>query len=322
MVLFIVINSIILFILMQILGVPLSNLAIINFQYDTFAFSKNKTTSGMNIIYNMFLPNIYMLLIYEFVEDVQIKKSVYLIVLVYLLIRYFFIIFILNRFKLLTLKYEGALILLTLASTYIININIIKKDISVKIPIEDFKNEIVLLVILFLYSVFKSSLINNFDNRNSTSDRKKYIRFTYYKFLDKYAKDIENQIDELKYFSGATEIEKRDFKLLVYSLMIYENFSRPRFYRVVENIFSKMLNKELSTGVMQIKGQSTYTNEESISIGIDILIDSFSKYYVDRYMYNDIWIDMVCEDYNPQDGNEYINEVKYIFYELKKLTLS
>lgn len=322
MVLFIVINSIILFILMQVLGVPLSNLAVINFQYDTFAFSKNKTTSGMNIIYNMFLPNIYMLLIYEFIEDVQIKKSVYLIVLGYLFIRYFFIIFILNRFKLLTLRYEGTLILLTLASTYIVNSNIIEKDISVKIPIEDFKNEIVLLVILFLYSIFKTSLINNFDNRNSTSDRKKYIRFTYYKFLDKYAKDIDNQIDELEYFSETTEIEKRYFKLLVYSLIIYENFSRPKFYRIVENTSSKILKKEHSTGVMQIKSRFTYTDEKSISIGINLLIDSFSKNYVDENMYSNTWIDKMCNDYNPQDGNEYINEVKYIFYELKILTLS
>lgn len=322
MILFIVINSIILFVLMQVLGVPLSNLAVINFQYDTFSFSKDKTTSGMNIIYNMFLPNIYMLLIYEFVEDVQIKKSVYFIVLGYLFIRYFFIIFILNRYKLLNLKYEGMLILLTLASTYIINANIIEKDISIKIPIEEFKNEIVLLVILFLYSIFKSSLINNFDNRNNTSDRKKYIRFSYIKFLDKYAKNINNQIDKLKYFSKTTEIEKKEFKLLVYSFMIYENFSRPRFYRIVENTFSKMLKKEHSTGVMQIKGQLTYTDEESISIGIKILIDSFSKYYVDENMYGDMWIDKICEDYNPQDGNEYINEVKYIFYELKTLTLS
>ena len=92
MILFIVVNSIILFILMQILGVPLSNLAVINFKYDTFTFSKDKTTSGMNIIYNMFLSNIYMLLIYELVEDIQMKKSVYLIVLGYLFIRYLFFI--------------------------------------------------------------------------------------------------------------------------------------------------------------------------------------------------------------------------------------
>lgn len=68
MIVFIFINSVILFILMQILGVPLSNLAVIDFKYDTFTFSKDKSTSGMNIIYNMLLANIYMLFIYELVE--------------------------------------------------------------------------------------------------------------------------------------------------------------------------------------------------------------------------------------------------------------
>ena len=82
---------------MQILGVPLSNLAVIDFKYDTFTFSKDKSTSGMNIIYNMLLANIYMLFIYELVEDNQIKNLVYFIVIGYLIIRYAYILLVLNR---------------------------------------------------------------------------------------------------------------------------------------------------------------------------------------------------------------------------------
>ncbi len=114
MIVFIFINSVILFILMQILGVPLSNLAVIDFKYDTFTFSKDKSTSGMNIIYNMLLANIYMLFIYELVEDNQIKNLVYFIVIGYLIIRYAYILLVLNRLKLLNLKYECTLIILTL----------------------------------------------------------------------------------------------------------------------------------------------------------------------------------------------------------------
>ncbi|WP_369669305.1 hypothetical protein [Enterococcus faecium] len=62
---FIIMNSLVLFVIMQILGVPISNLALLKQKYDTFSFSEDKTTSGINIIYNIFISNIYILLLNE-----------------------------------------------------------------------------------------------------------------------------------------------------------------------------------------------------------------------------------------------------------------
>ena len=50
---FIIMNSLVLFVIMQILGVPISNLALLKQKYDTFSFSEDKTTSGINIIYTI-----------------------------------------------------------------------------------------------------------------------------------------------------------------------------------------------------------------------------------------------------------------------------
>lgn len=315
------INSVVLFILMQILGIPLSNLTVINFKYDTFLFSDDKTTSGMNIIYNIMLSNIYMLLVYEVVKDVQVKKYTYLIVIGYFLIRYIYIIFVLNRIYLLNLKYEATLVVSTLFCTYLIYSNIIIENISMKIPIEEFKNEIVLLGILFLFSVFKDSITKMFSNRDNTSERTKYIVNMYLQFFDKYNLLIDKKIEDLNYFSKDTYNDKQVFKLLVYSIMIYENFSRPNFYRRIENGISKITGSEKTTGIMQIKSERILSDEESIVFGIDILLDSFTKYTFDEMNDNSLWISEVCEVYNPQDGNGYIQEITYIFNELKKIVL-
>ncbi len=321
MIVFIFINSVILFILMQILGVPLSNLAVIDFKYDTFTFSKDKSTSGMNIIYNMLLANIYMLFIYELVEDNQIKNLVYFIVIGYLIIRYAYILLVLNRLKLLNLKYECTLIILTLFFTYLIQKNIITENISMKIPIEEFKNEILLLGILFLFSVFKGVLLENFSNRNNTSDRTAYIRYFYLKFLDKYDGIIDTQIEKSGYFTDTIENEKQEFKLLVYSFIIFENFSRPRFYRIIENVLSKISKNEVSTGIMQIRSKKALSDKESVLLGVDILVNSFYNHYLQDPNSRWDWIDRICDDYNPQVGSDYIIEINYILDELKKVTL-
>ncbi|MDN6829278.1 MAG: hypothetical protein L0M04_11585, partial [Enterococcus sp.] len=118
MLFFISVNGLILFFFMQILGKPISNLAVLKDRYDSFSFSEDETTSGINIIYNMLLPNIYILFLYELPISKGYHDKLYMIVVAYLVIRYCFLIFILGRISLLNFRYELTLIILALAGTY------------------------------------------------------------------------------------------------------------------------------------------------------------------------------------------------------------
>ncbi|MCW6662195.1 hypothetical protein NHG28_08210, partial [Aerococcaceae bacterium NML201209] len=117
----IIINSLVLFILVQSLGVPLSNLMVLESKYDVFAFSEENTTAGENLIYNMVIPNLYVLCLYGLDLLGELYEEPYLIVGGYILIRYFVIVIILGRFYLLKIKYEIILVFLTLTATYLVN---------------------------------------------------------------------------------------------------------------------------------------------------------------------------------------------------------
>lgn len=168
---------------MQILGVRISNLAILDDSYDQFSFNKNETTSGFNIIYNMFLPNLYMLIINEFFLGFKFSHYMYYIVIGYLLIRYLVIGLFLGRIRLLNVKYELTLVFLTLTVTYIAFSQFISKNISFFIPIEEFRNELFLLIILFLYSIFKNRIMNYFNSRENTSNRKNTLYINSINFI-------------------------------------------------------------------------------------------------------------------------------------------
>ena len=151
------------------------------------------------------------------------------------------------------IKYELTIILMTLVGTYLLYMNVINKGISILIPIEDFKNEIVLLIILFLFNVFQKSLTKIFSDRDNTSNRANYIRRKYTVFFDKYDDKINREIEKYEYFENR-DSDKKMFKLFFYSIMVYEDFSRPVFFRKIENVSSQKSNRKMSTGIMQVMG--------------------------------------------------------------------
>ncbi|MBO0450387.1 hypothetical protein JZO76_12740 [Enterococcus sp. MJM12] len=310
---FIIMNSLVLFVIMQILGVPISNLALLKQKYDTFSFSEDKTTSGINIIYNIFISNIYILLLNEMNIAKPYVNNLYFVVIGYLLIRYFVIFFILQRKSLLNFRYEFTLVTLTLLGTYIVFDKFIRSGISIMIPIDDFKNEIVLLLILFLYDIFKNSLVTVFKDRDVTSRREKYIRNRYSYFFDKYNSYILSNIGEE--FKIDKEITRK-FILLVYSFIIYENFSRPKFYRLVEFVVSKFSSGRYSTGIMQVQSKYTLDDKESIAKGIDILKNMFIE--IESYEYEECWVREIANRYNPSNNEQYAKEILYIYIELDR----
>jgi uncharacterized protein YfkK (UPF0435 family) len=299
---------------MQILGVPISNLSSGKLKYDSFSFSKEDTTAGTNIIYNVFLSNIYMLIIYELSSKFYHDK-IYLIVIGYLIVRYIYILFILNRGSLLNIKFELTLIIITLLTTLFVYEKIIKAQISLKIPIEDFKNEIVLLAIIFLFSIFKEAILNIFKKRKNTSERKRYIQNQYHSMVISYGEIVNTKIDEqcLSHESISYENLKDIYSRLIFSIMIYENYSRPKFFRLIETKVSKYSSKIISTGIMQVKGMKPKNDAESIADAIELIKYTFLENVSegsDGYFY---WITNVCVIYNPSENNEYANEIKYIY---------
>lgn len=308
----IIINSLVLFILVQSLGVPLSNLMVLESKYDVFAFSEENTTAGENLIYNMVIPNLYVLCLYGLDLLGELYEEPYLIVGGYILIRYFVIVIILGRFYLLKIKYEIILVFLTLTATYLVNTYIILKKISLIVPIEEFKNEMSLLFILFLYKICKKVIVDLFRKRNDTTNRKKYVDNKFKRLYSKYNKHISKIITERVELerSRLKEDDEKKIALFLYSIMIYEDFARPRFLRYIENLTHKLVKTNYSLGIMQFRSKYPLNDEGSISFAIALLFNICKK---EGYQMEEVNFRDIANSYNISDDSQYSNEVLYIY---------
>jgi len=63
-------------------------------------------------------------------------------------------------------------------------------------------------------------------------------------------------------------------KQVLYAILIYENMNRPHWLRAIENGIVRILKKELTVGIAQVRSNKPLTNAESIQKAAKILVGS------------------------------------------------
>ncbi|MFN3454473.1 MAG: hypothetical protein ACK41T_05880 [Pseudobdellovibrio sp.] len=120
-----------------------------------------------------------------------------------------------------------------------------------------------------------------------------YIEATYKKFVKKYNKVLSE-------YDLSPEI-----KLLVYSIMIVENFNRPLGVRIIERVFS-IFKKEGTYGIMQVKSIKSLSDVESIYLSVDKITENYEKIYNRTLLKN--------PEHNPEQMQNAILERTVWFY--------
>jgi len=163
------------------------------------------------------------------------------------------------------------------------------------------RDEIWILIILFLYSTFNKV---TFGRTGTLKRKEKYLNKTYTHLKSKYDKTISEECSN--YF----------FIQVVYAIMIYENFNRPKIVRWIENIHFWITKKPHTLGIMQVTSSKWINDEQSISLAInkiisdcDSIIQEFAKNNV-SFSLNTI-VETIAGKYNKDD--DYVYEVRQIF---------
>ena len=129
------------------------------------------------------------------------------------------------------------------------------------------RDEIWILIILFLYSTFNKV---TFGRTGTLKRKEKYLNKTYTHLKSKYDKTISEECSN--YF----------FIQVVYAIMIYENFNRPKIVRWIENIHFLITKKPHTLGIMQVTSSKWINDEQSIPLAINKIISDCDN-IVDDY---------------------------------------
>ena len=262
-------------------------------------FAKNEEAPALNFLIRVLAPVVYIIILsailYYFKLDYLVNR-IYLVSIYYVGFRLLFSI-LTNRSKLINWYRQIAYWIGIITLSYLAYINIIRDKRNILPDFTTIANELWIIILLFLFQV-----ANNVNTSNSLSNRRKqnYIRSRYLKFRSKYGNIIKNIV-------GNEKVEA-----IVYAIMIYEDFNRPKAIRIIENIKQRMTGKPHTIGLMQVRSDKILTDEQSVILGTNKLMEAYTKYVRenenDEEGSYDVWaFSQIISDYNG--GSSYNQEV-------------
>lgn len=274
----------------------------------TFRADQNKAMST-NIFMNILIPNVCFIFIYMILYTTGVEcryDDLIFYVIFYYVYRVLLICFILKRRELLNVWYElfsgivGSLMAYFLANYFLV------KPQEVFIEVQELVNEFWLLVILIVYRFIVLLLDKVFCQKNVVSQNMldKYIRNKFQYFYHKY-KTVVN-----------VTREEKILWILLFSIMIFENYNRGGIKRKLERI-KIFFGRSATVGIMQVRSTENLSDEESIVMAYDKLkneimaedlaagIDFDDEMQIEYYAYR----------YNPSE--DYSKSISYIYQRLR-----
>ncbi len=242
---------------------------------------------SLNYVIKVFGPIIFLILtvaVFQYFKIDNFKTNIINVIYYYIGIR-LTLIFIYERAKIVNWTriffYYLSIIII---STIVYN-NFIDSVDSLLPDFTQIKNEIWLLIIVFIYQLgngFEEKLPNNeiFETTKAylpeIKNRKKKYIIQNFKNLNKKFEETINKISNTD----------NSFRLIIISILIFENFNRPRTIRFLERTWVRLRKVKVTQGIMQIASDKPLTDLESVRQGSEYLFFKYTEYLREEYPYH------------------------------------
>jgi len=239
---------------------------------------------SLNYVIKVFGPIVYLIIcvaIFQYFKLNHFIGNILNVVYYYLIIR-LTLIFLYERATIvnwLRIAYYYASIIIISTIIYKNFIN------SVDNLLPDFvqiKNEIWLLIIIFIYQIG-----NGFEEKGPNSHLTETINAYLPEIKKRKRKYIIKMLEKIKrlYEKTINELSNSDnsFNLIIFSILIFENFNRPRIIRWLERIWVRITKENTTQGIMQTSSDKPISDIDSVKLGTKYLYDKYSELGKDKY---------------------------------------
>ncbi len=267
-------------------------------------FVKSDEAPAFNLVIRILTPVVYVIVVTTILYQLGLDSftsEIHLVVLYYFGLRLLFNM-LAGRTRLLNWRTQLLHVSITYALAYFVYDKILRVKANILPDFSTISNELWIIVLIFIYELFNEL---KFSDERSKRRKSNYLHHRYYLYKGMYQPVIEELTTNQK------------LQALIYTIMIYEAFNRPKAYRIVETIlFPLGISKTL--GIMQIKTEHHVSDSESVRLGAQkILADvsSAATEAMDRYGHSDRleWyvLDGSISRYNA--GSQYRSEILRLF---------
>ena len=261
---------------------------VVLFILDLFLSSKYKFNRREKVIFTI----LYILVIsgvFSRMGLINFNKDIFLIVVVELFCQLFYSNYILEKDVFNKNDNFFSFYFIKIILVFFINRELINKVKDVFLSGDDLKTIIWLLVIVYIYQFFKDRDVTLKSDEKNISKESIVLSFARLKL--KYEDDISLNDDNQK--------------LVVYSIMIFNNYMRSRLFRKLDSIIFRINNKPRKLGIMQIMTKKYINDYESIVMACK----KIDKLYVKNK--NDLEVIALYD-------KDHSKEIGLIYNELKK----
>lgn len=293
-----IISAIVLFFIVNWIGAHSISIGYIQLSI----MAKEDTAPAFNFIFRILSPIVYYVLFIVVVQSLEHPEFVrfsYLIILYYWIFRTIVII-LFGRNKLTNWGLHIVYWIISISISIWIYLLVEKVDKLLPDP-RSLLDQMWILIIIFLFSV-----LNNIElsHKGTIKRRKSYINHQYTKFKSEFGSLISEKCSN-EFYEAAT-----------YSIMIYENFNRPKIIRMLEYLRFYITKKPHTLGIMQVNTDKYIDDKMSIVKAIVIIVSATIKHKRDikNYSYDslDYAICDIAGTYNC-DNEDYKSEISEVF---------
>jgi hypothetical protein len=267
----------------------------IDFGYSsTTLFEEPNESIVLNFFLRAFSPAVYLVALSAVAVALgfpSLRLEIYWVAIYYYIIRAI-VIFVLNRQMLVSWpRYLlHALVGITLA--IVAYFYLILPNLSLLPQLEQAGNELWLAIFAFLYAVANKIYL---PEGPGAKRRNAFIRQHYENALQNFGDQIDKKIkDDL-------------LKLITYSILVYEDYARPKTFRFLERLV--FWKEKRTTGIMQVTSRSALSDEQSVEEGTDVLLASWK---IHKRSKKEVYekVDATIADYNRDD--DYVSKVTQV----------
>lgn len=262
-------------------------------------FVKTEEAPALNFLIRVLTPIVYIIIastiLYYFGLDKYVW-NIYLANIYYILFRLLFNL-ITNRGLLLNWYRQFLYWIAIVVISFFTYEKLIKVKANILPDFTTVSNELWIIILIFMFQV-----ANNLRFSQEATQKRKdnYLKSRYHYFKKLYGQLIKDLT------------QNEILESIVYAVLIYEDFNRPKIARQVENFKFRLTKKPHTLGVMQVKSDKLISDLESIKLGTEKIVNAYKKYldnptetdstYFEWYAKN-----FIINDYNV--GTSYNGEV-------------
>jgi hypothetical protein len=263
-----------------------------DFGYNSTALFESPTESfAFNFLIRTFSPAVFLIAVSAVLVAIgmaELRIGIYLVAVYYYVVRAVFIITF-NRQILINWVRFSIHSVAGIVCAYLAYKFLILPNISLLPDLENAGNELWLAIFAFVYAVANKVIVSDFAHKRRQNS---FVRASYRNIKSNFGSLVSQKVnDDL-------------LELIVYSILIYEDYARPSSVRFVERLMFWKVSK--TTGIMQVNSEKNLSDVESVEKGLDILASTWKRTKVKKKDVREKVVKVVGE-YNRDDN--YISRV-------------